>query len=103
MNRHDNRKAPRKSLHYPVVVEMGEGEAAQICMLSDASDTGARLTLQYPEAVPETFTMRLSRDGKITRKCHVVWRSEHQIGLEFRKEAPVVQPVFFKQSAAARG
>ena len=102
MPRYDNRKAPRKSLHYPVVVEMGEGEAVQICMLSDASDTGARLTLQYPESVPETFTMRLSRDGKITRKCHVVWRSEHQIGLEFQKEVVAPEPVFFKRAQTRR-
>ena len=100
--RYDNRKAPRKSLHYPAIVEMGEGEAAQICMLSDASDTGARLTLQYPEAVPETFTLRLSRDGKISRTCHVVWRSEHQIGLEFHKAPPVAKPVFLKRTGGMR-
>ena len=102
MRSYDNRKAPRKPLHYPVLIEMGGGESAQVCMLSDASDTGARLSLEYPEAVPETFTLRLSRDGKSTRKCQVVWRSEHQIGLEFQKDAALPQPVFLKRPAARR-
>src|SRR5215203_1449734 len=101
MRRYDNRKAARKPLHYPVAIEMGEGEATQLCMLSDASDTGARLTLEYPDAVLESFTMRLSQDGRIKRQCHVVWRSEHQIGLEFIKEPPVEQPVILNRSAAA--
>ncbi len=100
MRRHENRKAPRKPLHYPVAIEMGEGKNAQICMLYDASDTGARLSLEYPEAVPETFMLRLSRDGKGKRKCHVVWRSETQIGIEFRKEVPAPPPVFYKRRKA---
>jgi hypothetical protein len=102
MRRYDNRKAPRKPLHYPVAIEMGGGENAQVCMLSDASDSGARLTLEYPDAVPETFLLRLSQDGRTKRKCHVVWRSEHQIGIEFQKEVPVPEPVFFKRAQTRR-
>jgi hypothetical protein len=93
----DHRKATRKALHYPVAIEMGEGESARICMLSDVSDTGARLTLESPESVPDDFMMRLSHDGKTTRECHVVWRSGHQLGIQFKKEIPEPAPVKCKR------
>lgn len=55
----------------------------QGCLLSDISETGARIDIDEAEAVPERFLLWLSANGSARRICRVVWRKPHQIGVKF--------------------
>ncbi|MGE3148159.1 MAG: PilZ domain-containing protein [Pseudorhodoplanes sp.] len=101
MRRYDNRKFPRKPLRYPATIETSE-DASALCMISDVSDTGARLIVDQVDNVPEDFVLHLTRDGRTRRKCHVIWRSENQVGIEFQKDVQPPQPVFLKRPAGSR-
>ena len=72
-------------MHYPAWIEIGAAETRE-CQLADVSLHGARLIVQSPADLPDSFTLRLSQDGTTRRKCQVVWRSQSELGLEFRKE-----------------
>ncbi len=60
------------------------------CVLADISDTGGRIDVENADAIPETFTLWLARNGSARRKCKVVWRKPHQIGVAF--DRPVFDP-----------
>jgi len=79
--RSDHRKKPRRPVHYPAWIEADAGLVK--CMLSDASESGARLTLDAPGKVADAFTLRLSKDGVSSRECRVIWRSDSQVGVEY--------------------
>ena len=51
-------------------------------MVTDISEGGARL---YSEtAMPDTFTLAISGEGKAVRRdCRVVWRLGGECGVEF--------------------
>ncbi len=86
--RTDLRVKPRKPLHYPAWIESDDGSAPRVCMIWDISESGARLTKTGEDCPPDTFTIRLSNDGKLTRRCRVVWRSGVHLGIEFLRDAP---------------
>lgn len=69
----------------------------QPCKLMDVSEGGAKLIAAKPDAIPDAFTLRLSRDGAVRRACVVVWRSEKIIGVRFMPNAGA------KRTAAAVG
>jgi len=49
----------------------------------DISDKGAKLALDAAGDMPAEFTLLLSPDGFIQRRCRVAWRSADQLGVEF--------------------
>ena len=60
------------------------------CVLSDVSASGARMTVEFPDKIPDRFSLLLAPEHMALRHCKVVWREAHQIGVEFLK-APVVK------------
>jgi hypothetical protein len=88
----DKRTAARRSLRYTAWVAL-DGDERHGCVISDISDTGARLDLENPAALPDTFVLLLSSRGAPKRKCKVVWRTEHQIGVQFDRRLPQAAPV----------
>jgi hypothetical protein len=84
----ENRKTPRRVLHYPAWIEVGESTVRE-CQLSDVSRGGARLKIAIPDDLPDEFVLRLSQDGSSRRRSRVVWRSPTEIGVEFLKEPKV--------------
>ena len=83
----EHRGASRRPLRYTAWVAL-EGETLHGCVISDISDTGARLDLEEPEKLPEKFVLLLSNRGSPKRKCKVIWRTETQIGVEFDRRLP---------------
>ncbi len=81
--RSEKRKNPRKTLRYNARLSF-PGSKARGCMGADISETGARLDIDAPYDLPENLLL-LTSDGKARRKCRVVWRSAHQIGVQFEK------------------
>jgi hypothetical protein len=53
------------------------------CMLCDLSEEGARLAPVRFKAVPDAFTLVLSKDGGLCRPRRVVWRKKLHIGVQF--------------------
>ncbi|MBI3705684.1 MAG: PilZ domain-containing protein [Rhizobiales bacterium] len=92
---HNKRKSKRRQIRYTAWLVL-EGDHLHGCMLSDASDTGARLEVENSKIVPDTFMLLLAGNGSAQRTCRVVWRKPHQVGVKFerrpaeRKRGPVV-------------
>jgi len=57
----------------------------QGCVLSDISDTGARIDVEDSKIVPDRFPLLLSKNGAARRVCTVVWRKPRQIGVTFSR------------------
>ncbi len=84
--KHDKRRSRRQSIRYSAWIALEDGQL-EGCALADASDTGARLEVENAEALPERFELLLSnRDLGPRRFCHVVWRGEKQVGVNFEHQ-----------------
>ena len=77
------RQAPRQRENRPVWIDTGNGAALQKCVLWDISEAGVRITIDTPASVPYEFFLVLSKDGKVRRRCRVIWRSDEQVGACF--------------------
>jgi PilZ domain len=63
------------------------GGLARDCMITDISDTGARLFADGVE-VPAKFQLLISGEKEIRRECQVVWRLGGEIGVSFVDPVP---------------
>ncbi|MBR0777136.1 PilZ domain-containing protein [Bradyrhizobium diazoefficiens] len=52
------------------------------CTVRNMSAGGAAIDLDGPVALPQSFTLSISRDNFV-RSCRTVWRSDRRIGLAF--------------------
>jgi hypothetical protein len=86
----EKRKSRRRMVSVTALLLPNPAEGLT-CHLTDISDTGARLDVEDPGAVPNRFLLWLSRKGRVYRACEVVWRSKRQIGVKFDKEHVLVQ------------
>ncbi|HEX5509392.1 MAG TPA: PilZ domain-containing protein [Pseudolabrys sp.] len=87
----DNRRSRRQPIRYSAWIVL-EGGELQGCALADASDTGARLEVENPESLPERFELLLSKRNLTPRRfCHVVWRKEKQIGVNFEHQLTMTE------------
>jgi hypothetical protein len=87
----DKRTSKRRSVRYSAWLTLADGALAE-CVLSDISETGARVVLQSAAAVPDVFILMLSANGSARRACRVVWRNPQQIGVKFDKNADPAMP-----------
>lgn len=53
------------------------------CLLFDISQSGARIEIDQPAAVPDEFILYLSHSGSARRGCKVMWRKQRQLGVKF--------------------
>ena len=80
----EQRKKTRKPLRHSAWLRFETGKSAT-ATISDVSDTGARLDVQEPDSIPDRFVLLLSKNGQARRLCRVVWRNEHQLGVQFER------------------
>jgi hypothetical protein len=73
----------RHPLRYGAWVALGNDAPAKACTVADVSETGARLELESPGELPKEFWLLLSRDGKVRRRCEVVWQTGGQVGARY--------------------
>jgi PilZ domain len=78
----DKRKALRRAVRYTAWIAL-EDKQLHGCVLSDVSDTGARIDIDETKTLADHFTLFLSSNGSARRKCKVVWRKPNQIGVTF--------------------
>ncbi|MGX1171253.1 hypothetical protein AB7M16_007519 [Bradyrhizobium sp. USDA 372] len=60
------------------------GSSAVDCIVRDISATGARIQARGPLWFPDSFVLAITSDGT-SRRCHIVWRKDGQIGVAFDK------------------
>jgi hypothetical protein len=51
------------------------------CILSDLSAGGAKLSGVRANTIPDEFRLRTPNGDR--RTCHVVWRTDHELGVRF--------------------
>jgi hypothetical protein len=80
----DKRKALRRPMRYTAWLALEPGQLHG-CVLSDISDTGARIDVEDSKTVPDQFMLWLSNSGSARRKCRVMWRKPRQVGVKFER------------------
>ncbi len=80
----EKRVARRQSLRYTAWLAVTASQRLG-CVVSDVSETGARIDVQDSEAIPGHFVLMLSSNGAARRFCRVVWRKPTQIGVKFER------------------
>jgi hypothetical protein len=83
----DKRRAIRRAMRYNAVLILA-GDATRGCVLSDISETGARIDVDTAEELPDRFMLLLSGNGSPRRRCRVVWRQPTQVGVNFDGRLP---------------
>lgn len=54
------------------------------CVVWDISNGGARLSVARPLMnLPPRFLLQLDRDGRVQRKCEIVWTAASFVGVRF--------------------
>jgi hypothetical protein len=82
-NHADLRKKRRQEFHYNARIQISREAPLVPCAIVDISEGGARLSLEADEPLPEAFILLLTRNGRTSRHCRVVWRDGHTLGVEF--------------------
>ena len=80
--RNDKRRAKRRPLFISATLVAEPGHIFA-CTVHDVSQTGARIEISRPDAVPDQFTLLLTPNGFPRRDCRVVWRREGFLGVTF--------------------
>lgn|ERR1700688_2105066 len=83
----DKRHARRQPMRYSAWVALSATERHG-CVLSDVSDSGARIEVQDSSVLPEHFLLLLSANGAARRYCQVVWRQPNKVGVKFEASLP---------------
>jgi len=79
----ERRKDHRRTLASPCWVDAGAGKQPIECRISDISKIGAKVTCRTSDQLPNEFSLYLTRDGNVGRRCKIVRRDNDDIGLEF--------------------
>ncbi len=80
----EKRTSRRKHLQFPARILSEHSNDPVPCLLTDISETGARVSLQSADKLPETetVTLVLSTQG-VKRRCRIAWREGSDMGMEF--------------------
>jgi hypothetical protein len=79
----NRRKHVRHEVDY--VCWLGGAGAEQLIegQVRNISEGGAKIVCRAPADVPDTFNLFMTQDGKVGRRCKVIWRLDDAIGLMF--------------------
>jgi hypothetical protein len=81
MPRPERRRTFRVAWNLPATIYDVERHLERPCILSDLSGGGARLSGVRASTIPDEFRLRTPLGER--RSCHVVWRSDHELGVRF--------------------
>jgi hypothetical protein len=77
------RQVPRVKLNVPAWIEVGNSALLERCTLIDLSEKGARLVVGDISHLTDHFCLYLTRAGHVPQRCRILWRRDHQVGVEF--------------------
>lgn len=78
------RKSGRRDFHYSAIL-VGPDNRQWSASIIDISETGAQLQLQDTQSVPDEFLLMIGGKSDVRRECHIRWRSETRIGVQFMR------------------
>jgi hypothetical protein len=82
LGRQEKRRATRRRMRRTAEVLFGPNEPPMLCVIWDMSESGARVAAARPLLnLPPRFTLLL--EGKVQRKCEVVWTDARYVGVKF--------------------
>jgi len=87
----EKRIAPRQDVRWQGIISDKQGAMLSRRLLVNVSASGAKLVVEFPDKIPDTFVLMLSRNGGVRRVCDVKWRSGSSIGVRFSLSATQVQ------------
>ena len=83
------RRVRRVTVNIPAWIEVGDSTLLERCTLVDLTDEGAKLVVGDISHLTDHFCLYLTR-GQLSQRCRIVWRRDHQIGVEFEgRDIPV--------------
>jgi hypothetical protein len=83
------RKKRRQPFNYVARLLLDEHGTTQPCLISDISDSGARLMTKEAGDMPAKFLLLLSpTGGGVRRECTLVWREGKMMGVRFPDPPP---------------
>ena len=82
----DSRLHPRRKVNIAAKI-MVDGSTRD-CTLLDISDSGARIALESMQELPDEFQICMTPSGFPFRQCKLIWRSNSEIGVEFKSVHP---------------
>jgi hypothetical protein len=80
---YEKRRAPRRHLEHRALIVRLDKSIMDTCTISDISQTGAQLELASADDCPAKFDMIISKNGRVQRRCAVVWQVENRVGVKF--------------------
>ncbi len=88
----NRRKYPRRDVD--CICWIGAGDAPQLVEgnVRNISEGGAKVVCHAQIDLPETVDLYMTRDGRVGRRCKVVWRSDDAVGLMFLAKASFQPP-----------
>ena len=81
--RRDRRNNFRVEWHSPATLY--DGTLARPCILSNFSNSGAKITGVRATTIPDEFGLRIKPRRRI-HTCRVIWRTDDALGVEFTDE-----------------
>jgi hypothetical protein len=82
--RSELRKTRRKAFHLSAKIYAKGAKAPRECTVENISETGAKLVaVSDGEPLPDEFMLLLTGDGRLRRRCRVVWRDGLAVGVQF--------------------
>lgn len=97
----EKRRIKRQPLRYTAWIAL-TADKRHGCVVSDVSETGARIDVQDSNSLPNHFVLMLTSTGSARRFCRVMWRKPNQVGVQFaRTLAEAAEPA--KPGASADG
>jgi hypothetical protein len=78
----ERRQTARQTIQLNAIIERAPNIVPLSCLIIDMSVMGARISTPNA-ALPNDFTLLLSRDGPVRRNCKVVWRRDFTVGVQF--------------------
>jgi hypothetical protein len=79
----EKRKAARRRVNVPVFLYTTDGRPLGESKMRDISEGGARLASLDGDQLPDELLLSFSRDGKVRRRCQLVWRNDEEMGVRF--------------------
>ena len=75
-----SRDRPKRESVFHLASIYAGGDTFNRCVVSDISDTGACLTLNSLQILPESVVVKLDMDG-VRKRVSVIWQEEKTIGV----------------------
>ena len=97
----ERRKNFRVEWNSPARIYDPDGHFDRQCIVSNFSNGGARIIGLKPDSVPDEFILRISPNCR-AQKCHVIWRSNDALGVEFTESAKDVSELGRRRKSALK-